>query len=428
MRAILPAFSTFAARCARAFLVPVTLAVSLAGLPAATASAASCVSWSGTPAQNSVAGYNVLTAASVLLPCDAWAVGWFSGNGANQTLIENWNGTSWNTVTSPSPGTTDNILNGVAAISRSDAWAVGSYSDGGVVQGLILHYDGSGWTKVPSPNPSGDTTLAAIGAVSASDIWAVGDFGIVAAAAPARAAVSARSGAPARADASGRDASARTASTTSHTLVLHWDGTSWKQVASPTPGTGGGLTGVTATSASNAWAVGDFTAAGGANLSMILHWNGTAWARQASPAPGTASGLTAADATSASDAWAVGFFNNGTVARTLTLHWNGTQWAQVPSPDGAPTDNLLNGVAAASATSARAVGGYATPGGVNTLILRWDGTRWAQVQSPAPGGPPGGASAQLLGAAAGPAGTIWTVGYFADPTPPNVDTLALHCC
>jgi len=85
-------------------------------------------------------------------------------------------------------------------------------------------------------------------------------------------------------------------------------------------------------------------------------------------------------------------------------------------------------VATASASSARAVGGYLTPGGVNTLVLRWDGTRWVQVPSPTPGGPPTGANAQLLGVAAGPASSFWTVGYFEDATPPNVDMLALHCC
>jgi len=220
---------------------------------------------------------NVLTATSVLSACDAWAVGWISGNGANQNLTERWNGSSWSAVTSPSPGTTDNVLNGVDVLSLSNAWAVGAYSDGGVVRGLILHWDGGAWTKVASPNPSSDTSLSAIDAVSASDIWAVGDYGTIVAA-----------GAAARAYASGRDATGRTASTASHTLVLHWNGTSWKQVASPTPGSGGGLLGVTATSASNAWAVGDFTGTGGANLNVILHWNGTAWTRQASPAPGTA--------------------------------------------------------------------------------------------------------------------------------------------
>ena len=271
------------------------LAGLLTGLETASASAATCVSWSGTPADNSGMPDNVLTATSVLSPCDAWAVGWNSGTTVNQTLIEHWHGGSWTVQASPDPGAGANVLNGVRATSPTNAWAVGTFSNGaGVDQTLILHWNGSGWAPVASPNPGSTTSLSAIDAVSARDVWAVGDYSIVAA------------GPPARADATGRDAAARTATTGSRTLVLHWNGTSWKQVASPTPGSGGDLTGVTATSASNAWAVGGYTGTGGAGLNMILHWNGTSWKRQASPAPGTASSLSAADATSAANAWAVG--------------------------------------------------------------------------------------------------------------------------
>jgi hypothetical protein len=56
-------------------------------------------------------------------------------------------------------------------------------------------------------------------------------------------------------------------------LILHWTGTAWEQVHSPdpTPGHGENLTGVTATSARNAWVVGY---AGGGRQVLIAHWNG----------------------------------------------------------------------------------------------------------------------------------------------------------
>src|SRR2546430_11599041 len=41
------------------------------------------------------------------------------------------------------------------------------------------------------------------------------------------------------------------------TLILHWNGTTWAHVPSPNPASFNNLTGVTATSASNAWAVGE---------------------------------------------------------------------------------------------------------------------------------------------------------------------------
>jgi hypothetical protein len=42
-------------------------------------------------------------------------------------------------------------------------------------------------------------------------------------------------------------------------LILHWDGTAWAQVASPNPGSDDTLLAVAASAASNAWAVGWFT-------------------------------------------------------------------------------------------------------------------------------------------------------------------------
>jgi len=53
-------------------------------------------------------------------------------------------------------------------------------------------------------------------------------------------------------------------------LILHWDGTAWTQVPSPNPARDNVLTGVAATSASNAWAVGSFTGTG-PSQALALH-------------------------------------------------------------------------------------------------------------------------------------------------------------
>lgn len=155
MRGIFPAFSHFLAiRCLRAALVPVTLAGLLAGLGTATASAATCVTWSGTPAASPGTPDTALLATTVLSPCDAWAVGWQSSGGVHQTLIEHWDGASWTVTSSPSPGSSDNVLNGVHATSPANAWAA-----------------------VNDPAPSATfNQLSAVGASSASNIWAVGDY------------------------------------------------------------------------------------------------------------------------------------------------------------------------------------------------------------------------------------------------------------
>src|SRR5260370_1068964 len=126
----------------------------------------------------------------------------------------------------------------------------------------------------------------------------------------------------------------------------------WTGVPPPNPGTANVLKGVAVVSACDAWAVGNDVSAG-ASQTLILHWNGTSWKRVPSPSPPGAS-LGAVAATSAGNAWAVGYRQG---LRTLILHWNGTKWTQVSSPrPGLP--GYLTGVSAKSTASAWAVGVY----------------------------------------------------------------------
>jgi hypothetical protein len=192
-------------------------------------------------------------------------------------------------------------------------------------------------------------------------------------------------------------------STSRGTLVVHWNGTAWKQV--PSPGAAGGsLAAVAATSAKNAWAVGCTGCSGsGVSRPLILRWNGTAWKQVASPI--LAGRLDSVAASSADSAWAVG----ASGSKTLIERWNGTAWKRVASPSPGTTAGL-QGVAASSAKSAWAVG-TTFPGGVSikTLIERWNGTAWKQVPSPSPDLNKG-LSDFLGGVAVTSAGTAWAVG------------------
>jgi hypothetical protein len=145
-----------------------------------------------------------------------------------------------------------------------------------------------------------------------------------------------------------------------HTLVLRWNGSTWKQVPSPNPGAQGGmLIGVSATSASNAWAVGDYIDRTGAPKTLTLRWDGIRWTRVSSPNPGLGfAGLNAVSIVSRSDAWAVGFFDIvGLTQRTLLLHWNGTAWKRAIYPG---CDGVLSDVSASSASNVWAVGNCST--------------------------------------------------------------------
>ena len=130
------------------------------------------------------------------------------------TVIEHFNGTAWSVVSSPSPGLGEDVLTGVTALAPNNAWAVGFYAKDvntdRPTKTLIEHWDGSSWKVVSGPNIGPHSVyqsnhLWGITKVSANDVWAFGDYY-----------------AP---DGSGQI----------FTLVLHWDGISWKIVPSPSP-------------------------------------------------------------------------------------------------------------------------------------------------------------------------------------------------
>lgn len=344
-----------------------------------------------------------------------------------------------------SPGT-ENLLSGVDVLSRHRAWAVGQYSNSAPSGStLIEQWNGTAWQQVPSPNPASgfnENELSGVAAASRTDAWAVGSYSDI----PNRTlsliehwdgtswsqvpSPSPGTGDFLNAVADLSPASAWAvgdsfASSVDHSLIAHWDGTSWQQVPSPDPGSAVNvLNGVAATSPTDAWAVGDESNNGlGNQQSLILHWDGTSWAQVPSPDPGGSfeNVLEAVSAVSATDAWAVGVYNDGSTAdQTLILHWDGTTWSQVPSPDPGSSGNLLRGVAAVSATSAWAVGSDTSGSVTQTLVAHWNGTRWKQVPSPNPN-----SSAFLLAVGAASATSMWAVGDSFNGT--SDLTMAAHC-
>src|SRR5437879_10432175 len=146
-------------------------------------------------------GANSLVGVASEADNDVWAVGWAYNSrlGAYRTLIEHWNGTKWSVVKSQNA----NFLNGVAVVAPNDVWAVGQAATGNTSNTLVEHWNGTNWSIVPSPNvPGFSNVLQAISVVSANDIWAVGYS---------------------------QDTNFNT-----FTLTLHWNGTTWSIVPSPT--------------------------------------------------------------------------------------------------------------------------------------------------------------------------------------------------
>jgi len=167
---------------------------------------------------------------------------------------------------------------------------------------------------------------------------------------------------------------------TASPLALHWDGTSWTQKAVPESTLG--LTAVTAVSARDVWAAG----IGGdsqMHFGFLMHYDGASWTR--TPAPDVAqASISGLAATSANDVWAVGETVDGSIPVPLVLHWDGTAWSRALIPGGG---YQLNAVSASGPGDAWAVGIHWTSSFISTVILHWDGTSWTQTPSPNPGSP-----------------------------------------
>jgi hypothetical protein len=206
----------------------------------------------------------------------------------------------------------------VGPVSATDAWATGYYTNSsGVDVPLMLHWNGTTWTKEKSPPPRGaqNSYLYGVSADSATDIWAAGYT---------------NSGAG--------------STVPNKTWLPHWNGTTWTKVKSPSPTKPTlmsfwlTLRAVSAVSKTDAWAAGAYENSSGVIVPLMLHWNGTTWTKVKTTAPSSAHSifLYGVSADSATDAWAVGYYTHSSgVGETLILHWNGTAWKTVKSPNGA---------------------------------------------------------------------------------------------
>jgi hypothetical protein len=263
------------------------------------------------------------------------------------------------------------------AASSGGSFAGTFYMIGGLNSSSIPTTDGQqyremAFQQVTSPNPGTVTNeFSAVAAAGATNVWAVGST-----------------------DPSG------------DTLIAHWDGSTWTQVASPSPGTSNYLYGVYAVSPTEAWAVGNAD-----TNALILHWQGSSWTQVTSPQSGV---LYAIHGSSASDIWAVGEYTPSLNPQALVLHWNGNAWSQISAPT-LGNNSALYAVRALTANDVWAVGASWTGSNYSTVLLHWDGSSWSRVTSPIPGN-----VGTLHAVTALSASDVWAVGTTGD------QTLTLH--
>lgn len=203
---------------------------------------------------------------------------------------------------------------------------------------------------------------------------------------------------------------------------------SWTIVSAPPAGENGQLSGVSAVSDTDAWAVGSTNAAlnGVGAKPLIDTWNGTAWTQVATPAtPGNTARLVAVSASSATDAWAVGRTQvNREDFAPLALHWNGAAWSVSSSAVTALAGQVADGVVDISSTDAYAIGGGlgSAPSGV---VAQWNGSTWHRLTVPLPSG--AGPTSTLNAISASGPDDVWVVGtYELNSTDLRSETYSLH--
>ncbi len=139
-------------------------------------------SWSVAPSPNPGNNVNVLNGVSCTTSTNCVAVGYYFNSSASQTitqtLIEQWNGTSWSVTPSPDQGSGGNALFSVFCTSSTNCVAVGQYYiASGDSQTLIETWNGTGWSIIPSPDPgTSSSALEGVYCISSTNCLAVGYY------------------------------------------------------------------------------------------------------------------------------------------------------------------------------------------------------------------------------------------------------------
>jgi len=350
----------------------------------------------------------IVTSANTLIPqnnylygvtctsgSNCWATGYYNNGLADQTLMEQWDGDSWALVASPNTLLTEtNRLSSVACASAAECWAAGYSNNGSSDQALIQRWDGNTWAIATSASPESaqSTILKSAACGSGAACWVIGSY---------------------------------SNGTVQQSLMQKWDGIAWAVVDVPNinAARNNTLLGNTCTSANDCWSIGSYYT-GSVQQTLIEHWNGNSW--NIIPSPNSSSTqnniLYDVACTSPSNCWIVGYHDNGAAFQTLIQHWNGTLWSIVDSPStDSAQNNFLSDITCSSASDCWAVGYYDNGSAYQTLIEHWNGDTWMIVPSP---NTSNGLQNRLHAVTCNSAEDCWTVGrYFTGLT---LQTLIEH--
>ncbi|HXJ66140.1 MAG TPA: hypothetical protein VNN79_20450 [Actinomycetota bacterium] len=286
-------------------------------------------------------------------------------------------------------------LTSVAASGPDDVWVLGETP-------TLLHFDGSSWSKVPTAEVAGPQ-LRGLVAFAPNDAWVVGTE---------------------RTDRYAGECGEHGRGT--RPLVEHWDGSTWREVASPSPRVHESeLWSVSGSGSTDVWAVGysstDIPATNPGNgctrrshaRTLAMHWDGSSWAITQTPNPGREDDVLAGiTSLGPNDAWTTGWWIPGEgPGWPLFLHWDGQAWTVDPSLEhtSSQQDRQPWAADALASDDIWTAGSYPNA----PSLQHWDGSEWAIYEDEAIGVDPRLKAGELTGISAISPSDIWAVGWAA---------------
>ena len=154
--------------------------------------------------------------------------------------LAKWSGSGWSWTRSFPVQGMFHALNAVAAGPGGIAFAVGANGNLPQTPALSMKWTGHAWLKAAVSAPSG-SLLDAVTFAPGGTAWAAGS--------------------------SGPDGG--------NPMIVRWNGREWTRVTAPA--STAQLSGIGFSTASFGWAVGSASSKSGGTRTLILHWNGTTW-------------------------------------------------------------------------------------------------------------------------------------------------------
>lgn len=236
-------------------------------------------------------------------------------------------------------------LNSVVMVG-AEAWAVGMRSATEDDRSIVAaHWDGVAWQEIPVADRGGEQALFAIDRSPRGTLVAAGY---------------------------------RTVNGLYQPYVMRWAGTRWRpQDLGKVGGRAGVLTGISARSEDDIWAVGYHSRTGGQRPSVLHGSLSTGWRAMDPVIPaGSTGALMDVDARVGGAVWAVGWITIGGTIRPYSARRVQGRWKPAAIPTSAAHEGVLTSVAISPSGAVWAVGYRVAEGRYLPLVLRWQHGRW----------------------------------------------------